>query len=119
MGKIATKSVIRQSGGMKVPVAKTTMPAIPSKAKIMLNLNFLRTLGTSMKKLENSASLLVAPQVMSISNMWASRAEETCRERPPRKMASMRTHLKFSYTRLQLDEDCAVRLPRKLTSIAK
>ncbi len=51
-----------------------------------------------MKKLENSASFEVAPQVMLISNMWLRRAADTCRERPPRKTASMRIHLKFSRT---------------------
>jgi hypothetical protein len=99
MGKMATKSFIIQSCGTKLlPTANMIIPAIPSRANIMLHLNFFNTLGTSMKKLENSASLAVAPHVMFISNMWARRAEETCRERPPRKMASMGIHLQFSRT---------------------
>ena len=61
-----------------------------------VKLTFFNTLGTSIKKLENSASLEVAPHVMSISNMWASRAWETCKLKPPRKMASRKVHLKFS-----------------------
>ena len=69
MGNIATKSLICQSGGMNVPQASTIMPIMPMRANAMENLNFLRTLGTSMKKFENSASLEVAPQVMSISNI--------------------------------------------------
>ena len=69
IGKMATKSLICQSGGMKLPHASTIMPIMPMRAKAIENLNFLRTLGTSMKKLENSASLEVAPQVISISNM--------------------------------------------------
>lgn len=99
MGKIATKSFICQSGGTKLPSERTIMPRMPMRANSMLNLNFLRTFGTSMKKLENSASLAVAPHVMLISNMWARRADETCRERPPRKIASIRVHLKLIITK--------------------
>ena len=99
MGKIATKSLICQSGGtFKLEEERTIMPEMPMKANNMLNLNFRSTLGTSMKKLENSASLAVAPHVMLISNMCASRADETCRERPPRKIASIKVHLKLIIT---------------------
>jgi len=96
IGRIATKSVISQPYGMNGATAKITMPAMPTSENMKENLNFLSTLGTSIKKLLNSASLDVAPQVISISNMWASRAWETWRERPPRKIASIRVHLKFS-----------------------
>ena len=57
---------------------------------------FLKTFGTSIKKFENSASLLVAPHVISISNMCAQRAWLTCRDNPPKKIANMNVHLKFS-----------------------
>ncbi len=66
----------------------------------MLHLNFRSTLGTSMKKFENSASFDVAPHVISISNMCASNADETCRDSPPRKTASRRVHLRFWRTGL-------------------
>lgn len=70
MGRMATKSVIIQSYGIKLdPFAKMIMPAMPMTENIMENLNFFKTLGTSMKKLLNSASFEVAPQVMLISNM--------------------------------------------------
>ena len=102
MGKIATKSLICQSGGIKLPSERIIMPTMPMRAKSILNLNFLRTLGTSMKKLENSASFAVAPHVMLISNMWARRADETCRERPPRKIASIKVHLKLIITKTRV-----------------
>ncbi len=89
MGKMAMKSVIRQVYGTKLALANTIMAVIPKREKKMLNLKRFTTLGTSMKKLLNSASLDVAPQVMSISNMCASRACETWSERPPRKMESI------------------------------
>lgn len=98
MGRMGTKSLICQSGGINEPVARMIIPTIPVSENAMLYLNFFRTLGTSMKKLENSASLAVAPQVMSTSNMCARRAPETWRERPPRKMQSIKVHLKFMRT---------------------
>ena len=63
MGKIATKSLISHVRGMKEPVARIIIPAIANVEKAKENLNFFRTLGTSMKKFENSASLDVAPHV--------------------------------------------------------
>lgn len=51
-----------------------------------------------MKKLENSNSFAVAPQVILISNMCAKSAWETWSERPPRKIPSRKIHLKFSKT---------------------
>ena len=74
---MATKSVMRQSYGTKFASAIMIMPAMPMTAKAMENLNFLKTFGTSMKKLLNSASFAVAPHVISISNIWASSAWET------------------------------------------
>jgi hypothetical protein len=96
IGKIATKSVIRQPTGTNGATARMIIATIPSKLIAKLNLNLLSTLGTSIKKLENSASLDVAPHCMLYSNMCASSAEETWRDKPPRKMANMTTHLKFS-----------------------
>ena len=98
MGRMAVKSVILQSHGTKGQTAKTIIAMQPSSAKSMLHLKPLRILGTSMKKLENWTSLEVAPHVMLISNICASSACDTCRDRPPKKMASMGTHLKFSST---------------------
>lgn len=63
MGKIATKSLISHEYGMKGPVAKVIIPAMANVENAKENLNFFRTFGTSIKKLENSASLDVAPQV--------------------------------------------------------
>ncbi len=77
MGRMATKSVMRQSHGTNGANAIMIMPAILMTAKAMENLNLFKTLGTSMKKLLNSASFAVAPHVMSISNIWARSAWET------------------------------------------
>merc|ERR1712169_104180 len=95
---MATKSVMRQSWGIKSAVARIMTPMMDKRDRSMETRNFFNTLGTSMKKLENSASLEVEPQLMSISNMCAKRAWLTCRDRPPRNRASMRVHLKFSQT---------------------
>jgi hypothetical protein len=98
-GKIATKSVISQSYGIKLlPHARTIMPVMAVNENKKLHLNVFKTLGTSMKKFDVSFSFAVAPHVMLISNICARRAEETWRERPPRKIASKGTHLKFSTT---------------------
>lgn len=83
---------------MNSAVAMMTIPAMVNRHMLIEYLNFWSTFGTSMKKLENSTSLEVAPQDMSISNMWQSRACETCKERPPKKITNMKAHLKFSMT---------------------
>lgn len=83
---------------MNVPLAITTI-AITVKSDIpMDHLNFFATFGTSVKKFADSTSLDVAPHCMSISNMWQRRAWETCIEMPPKKMANIKHHLKFSAT---------------------
>lgn len=105
---------------MNGPTAKMIIPTIPTRAKMMLYLKLFRTRGISWKKFVSVASLLVAPQVMFISNMWerlhgreASQwlhyydlhlqggvktysACETCKDNPPRKMASINVHFRFS-----------------------
>ena len=68
-GKMATKSVMCHEYGMKGAVARMIMPAMETKEKVIDTQNCFSTLGTSIKKLENSASLEVAPHVMSTSNM--------------------------------------------------
>lgn len=83
---------------MNEPVASTIMATIANVENANENLKRRSTLGASMKKLENSSSFAVAPQVMLISNMCANSAWETWRERPPRKIPSRKTHLKFSKT---------------------
>ena len=42
MGKIATKSLICQSGGTKLPSERTIMPTMPMRAETMLKLEFLQ-----------------------------------------------------------------------------
>ena len=74
MGTMAVISLIFQSHGTCGATARNIIPEIPMIEKAMLNLNFFNTLGTSMKKFENSASFAVAPQVILISNMWARSA---------------------------------------------
>ena len=61
MGRMAMKEVIFQSYGTNGAQASTTMPTMKTSEKAMLNLNWRSTRGTSMKKLEASASLEVAP----------------------------------------------------------
>ena len=93
-GQMATIVVMRQRGGTAIAPA-TRMP-ISRAQKTKVPLNFLRSLGISLKKVVFSTSLEVAPQLMSMENMWERIACETCREQPPKKMVSIRIHLKFS-----------------------
>lgn len=71
------KSLILQLHGTKWAQDRMIMAAILSSANAKLHLNLLMTFGTSMKKLLSSASLEVAPHVMLISNICASKALET------------------------------------------
>ena len=77
MGKMATNLVIFQLQGINVASAMMIITTIINRDKHIDHLNFLATLGTSMKKLENSTSFAVAPHDMSISSMWQRRACET------------------------------------------
>lgn len=66
IGKMATKSLINQEWGINSAVASIIIPMIAMSEKINEILNLFRTLGTSMKKLDFSTSLAVAPQTYSI-----------------------------------------------------
>ena len=57
---------------MNGPVARMIIPTIANVEKTKENLNLFRTLGTSIKKLENSTSLDVAPHVYSfqLAHVW-------------------------------------------------
>ena len=63
MGKMATKSLMTHEYGINFPVARIIIPAIAAKENAKENLNFFKTFGTSMKKLDCSTSFAVAPQV--------------------------------------------------------
>jgi hypothetical protein len=69
---------------MNDAVAIIIMATIVNRLIPIEYLNLFNTLETSIKKFENSTSIEVAPQDMSISNMWQSRAWETCREMLPK-----------------------------------
>lgn len=102
IGKIATKRLIFQLQGRKGASASTIMATIQNKLNTMEYLNFLATLGTSVKKLANSSSLDVTPQETSISNMCARMAPEMWSEMPPKKMMKQKVHLKFSITKAEI-----------------
>lgn len=84
---------------MNPPFAIITIVAIVKNDNAMVYLNVFATFGISMKKLENSTSLAVAPHDMSMLNMWQRSACEMCRDMPPKKTTNIRHHLKFSKTR--------------------
>lgn len=101
-GQIGVKKVICQSYGTIFPTgpipARIIMPAVIRIQNTKVNLNFRMSFGISEKKEVSSASFEVAPQDMSMENIWERIACDTWREIPPRKTVSRGTHLKFSMT---------------------
>ena len=61
---------------MNPAFAIITIAAIAKKLSAMVHLKIFATFGISMKKLENSTSLAVAPHDMSMPNMWQRSAWE-------------------------------------------
>lgn len=77
---------------------KVIMAGMASQHMAKVCLKGLRTLGTSREKLENSTSLEMEPQDMSIWNMWQRMAWDIWRERPPKEAENIMHRLKFSRT---------------------
>lgn len=75
---------IRHNTGATVP--NKIIVANMNRQIRKVNLKLEMTLGTSAKKVVLEASLEVAPQFISILNMWERRACEMCIETPPRKI---------------------------------
>jgi hypothetical protein len=65
--------------------ASATIIARVRREMTMVRQNRLKILGTSLKKLENSTSFLVAPHIMLYENKWASMAPDKGRLSPPKK----------------------------------
>lgn len=97
-GKIDTKESIFQLQGINSALAMKIMNPIVLSEMRMLHLKVFATLGISMKKLENSTSLAVAPHDMSMLNIWQRSACETCKDMPPKKTTNMKHQEKFSNT---------------------
>lgn len=72
-GTMAVNSLITQPNGANS--AKYIIPPIKMIMERYIHLKDFAILGTSLKKLEASNSLAVAPQVMLIENMWARMAQ--------------------------------------------
>lgn len=60
------------------------------------HLKFLKIFGISLKKFESSFSFAVVPHDMLIWNMWLRIARLKWNESPPKNMANIGIHLKFS-----------------------
>lgn len=60
------------------------------------HLKLLKIFGISWKKLVTVFFLFVAPHCMSMLNMWARIARLRWKDKPPKKIANIGIHLKFS-----------------------
>jgi hypothetical protein len=93
-GTMAATSTTSQPLGANAP--RYIMTPKNGITKAYIHLKLLKILGISLKKLESSFSFAVVPHCILMLNMWARSARFKWNDRPPKKTANKKAHLKFS-----------------------
>jgi hypothetical protein len=112
-GTTAVTPLISHPRGAKQP----RYIIVPMQSTIMTksHLKEFRIFGISLKKLEFSFSLFVAPHCMSIEKKWARMAKLRWKERPPKNIANIGIHLRFS--RIEAKMPCSAMRLRMIARV--